>query len=251
MPASITLTALLANAANAVATTAAAPEGQALLAGEGALGYFKKGGPIMWPILLVSFVTLAVIIERLLFLAREKFVRNPHASCLIYERVEKRDIEGAVRVGATSRDFVARILVNALTHRDLSLEDAFAQASSKELARYQQGIPILDTCITAAPLLGLLGTVTGMIGTFNSLNGTDIAASAGGITGGVGEALIATTCGLAIAIAALFPFNVLNARVEQVRADIANAASALNLAIQKANGLHTTDNTIADPGAGI
>jgi biopolymer transport protein ExbB len=221
----------------------------AFLGDEGALGYFKKGGPIMWPILLVSFVALSVIIERLLFLAREKTVRDNRVAGLIYERIEKRDVEGAVRVGQTSKDFVARILVNALTHRELSLDDAFAQASSRELARYQQGIPILDTCITAAPLLGLLGTVTGMIGTFNSLNGADIAASAGGITGGVGEALIATTCGLAIAIVALFPFNILNARVEQVRTDIANAANALNLAVQKAGGLLTA--TVNGPGAGI
>jgi biopolymer transport protein ExbB len=221
----------------------------AALGDEGALGYFKKGGPIMWPIILVSFVALSVIVERLLFLAREKALRNRRVAGLIYERIEKRDVEGAITAGKTSKDLVARILVNALTHRDLSLDDAFAQASSRELARYQQGIPILDTCITAAPLLGLLGTVTGMIGTFNSLNGTDIAASAGGITGGVGEALIATTCGLAIAIVALFPFNVLNARVEQVRADIANAANALNLAVQKAGGLINA--TVTGPGAGI
>lgn len=214
-----------------------------------ALEYFRKGGPIMWPILVVSFVALAVIIERVLFLAREKFTRDLRASGLIYERVEKHDIEGALRAGEKSRDFIARILVNTLAHHDLSVEDAFAQASSRELARYQQGLPILDTCITAAPLLGLLGTVTGMYGTFQSLNGADIAASAGGITGGVGEALIATTCGLAIAILALLPFNVLNARVEQVRADITSAANALNLAIRKAGGVFNT--TIGSPGAGI
>ena len=217
---------------------------------EGPLGYFKKGGPIMWPILLVSFVALSVIIERMLFLAREKAVRASRIAGLIYERIEKRDVEGAIAVGQKSNDLLARILVNALTHRDLSLDDAFAQASSRELSRYQQGIPILDTCITASPLLGLLGTVTGMIGTFNSLTG-DIAASAGGITGGVGEALIATTCGLAIAIFALFPFNVLNARVEQVRTDIANAANALNLAVQKAGGLIADTATVTGPGAGI
>jgi biopolymer transport protein ExbB len=204
----------------------------------------------MWPILLVSFVALAVIIERVLFLTREKIVRDRQIAGLIYERVEKHDIEGALRVGARSRDFVARILVNALTHRDLSLEDAFAQASSRELARYQQGLPILDTCITASPLLGLLGTVTGMYGTFQTISrSADIAAGVNGIMGGVGEALIATTCGLGIAVAALLPFNILNSRIEQVRNDIANAANALNISSQKAGGI--INGTVNGPGAGI
>ncbi|MDR3229300.1 MAG: MotA/TolQ/ExbB proton channel family protein [Puniceicoccales bacterium] len=216
----------------------------------GPLAYFKKGGPIMWPILLVSFVALSVIIERILFLTRERVTRDTRAPALIYERVEKRDVDGAIGIGQGSKDYIARILVYALTHRDLSLDDAFAQASSRELTRYQQGLSILDTCITAAPLLGLLGTVTGMIGTFNSLNSADLAASAGNITGGVGEALIATTCGLAIAIFALAPFNVLNTRVEQARREIGNAANALNLARQKAGDVLDAA-SVTGTGAGI
>jgi biopolymer transport protein ExbB len=205
----------------------------------------------MWPILLVSFVALAVIIERFLFLSREKIRRKESVAGHIFERVEKGDVEGALRVGGRSKDFIARILVNAITHRDLSLEDAFAQASSRELARYQQGLPILDTCITASPLLGLLGTVTGMYGTFQTISkSADIAAGVNGIMGGVGEALIATTCGLGIAVAALLPFNILNARVEQVRNDIANAANALNIATQKVGGaIHNS--VVNGPGAGI
>jgi biopolymer transport protein ExbB len=260
------LTALLAAAATAAstavasaaaaATTAAAVATETATAAatetyqETALGLFKKGGPIMWPILLVSFVALAVIIERFLFLSREKVTRKESVAGHILERVEKGDIEGALRIGEGSKDFIARILVNALAHRALSLEDAFAQASSRELSRYQQGLPILDTCITASPLLGLLGTVTGMYGTFQTISSSaDIAAGVNGIMGGVGEALIATTCGLAIAVVALLPFNILNARVEQVRSAIAGAANALNLATQKAGG-HLSS-TLNGSGAGI
>jgi biopolymer transport protein ExbB len=215
----------------------------------GVLGYFKKGGPIMWPILLVSFIALSVIVERTLFLLREKTSRDHKVAGQIYERVEKRDVEGALRAGEKSRDFIARILVYALSHREVSLDDALAQASSRELTRYQQGLAILDTCITAAPLLGLLGTVTGMIGTFNSLDSANLAASSGEITGGVGEALIATTCGLGIAIAALLPFNILNTRVEQARTDIANAANALGIVSQKAGGIFNA--AVAGEGDGI
>ena len=93
----------------------------------------------------------------------------------------------------------------------------------------------LDTCITAAPLLGLLGTVTGMMRTFGALGsaGSDIGAAAGTITGGVAEALIATMCGLGIAVTCLFPFNYLNARTEQAKQEIADASHALEILIKK------------------
>jgi biopolymer transport protein ExbB len=128
---------------------------------------------------------------------------------------------------------VARILVYALTHREHSLSNAFMRAANKELARFQQGIAVLDTCITAAPLLGLLGTVAGMMTTFGALGDGDLGASAGKITGGVGEALIATACGLVIAILGLFPYNILSATVETAKHDIADASHALEVIIQK------------------
>jgi biopolymer transport protein ExbB len=91
----------------------------------------------------------------------------------------------------------------------------------------------LDTVITAAPLLGLLGTVTGMMRTFASMGGGDIASAAGSITGGVGEALIATACGLFIAIMGLLPYNYLNARLEEAKHEIGDASNALELIIKK------------------
>ena len=171
---------------------------------------FKHGGPIMWPILLVSFLLITVAVER-------------------------RDIEGAVQFGQKCKDFVARILVYSLTNKEFSLTNAFIRASSLELARFGQGQATLDTCITAAPLLGLLGTVTGMMGTFAALNsGTgDIGASTGAITGGVAEALIATMCGLFIAITGLLPFNYLNARLEEARHEVEDASNSLEIIINK------------------
>lgn len=220
----------------------------AFLMGQTPLELFKHGGPIMWPILVVLFLAITVVVERTLFLFRENASRDPGVAGRIFERVEKHDVEGAVLIGQKSRDFIARILVYALTHKESSLDDAFAQASSRELSRYQQGLAILDTCITAAPLLGLLGTVTGMMNTFGALGTGDIAASAGKITGGVGEALIATASGLFIAILVLFPFNVINTRIEQARRDISDAANALELVSQKA-GVPTI--TLTGGGAGV
>ncbi len=121
---------------------------------------FASGGPVMWPILLVFTVGLTVIVERLLFIIRENSQREPEVVAKMLECVEKNDIEGALAIGKKSNDTVARIVVYSLTHID-SLSNAFFRASAQELARYQQGMATLDTCITAAPLLGLLGTVTG------------------------------------------------------------------------------------------
>ena len=117
----------------------------------------------------------------------------------------------------------------------ISLGNAFTRAASQEMQRFSQGLPTLDTCITAAPLLGLLGTVTGMMGTFAALNtGTgDIASASAKITGGVAEALIATMCGLAIAVTGLLPFNYLNARAEEARHEVEDASNSLEIIINK------------------
>jgi biopolymer transport protein ExbB len=194
---------------------------------------FEKGGPIMWPILLISFLGVTVVVERLLFIIRENGTREPEVVEKMLESVERRDIDGAIAIGKQSKDFVARILVYSLTNKEYSMSNAFIRASSVELARFQQGVATLDTVITAAPMLGLLGTVTGMMKTFGSMGGGDIGAAAGAITGGVAEALIATACGLAIAITALLPFNYINARTEEAKHEVADASNALEILIKK------------------
>jgi biopolymer transport protein ExbB len=205
-----------------------------LIMGKTPMELFQKGGPVMWPVLLVTFLGLTVVVERLLFIVRENSYRDHAMVEKMMEKVEARDVDGAVAIGSKSKDFVARVLVYALSNKDTSLSNAFIRASNQELARFMQGLATLDTVITAAPLLGLLGTVTGMMRTFGSLGeGGDIASKAGSITGGVAEALIATACGLAIAVSALFPFNYLNARLEEARHEVEDASNALELIIKK------------------
>lgn len=194
---------------------------------------FMAGKEIMWPILLLSFVAITVVVERVLFIVRENGTREPDVVEKMLESVERRDIEGALAVGRKSKDFIARILVYSLSNREYSLTNAFVRASGQELHRFAQGMATLDTCITAAPLLGLLGTVTGMMRTFGALGGGDIGGAMGAITGGVAEALIATMCGLAIAIMGLFPYNYLNARTEQAKQDVSDASHALEILLKK------------------
>ena len=200
---------------------------------------FHDGKFMMWPILLLSLLLVTVVMERLFFIFRENSRRQPEVVEKMLERVEAKDIDGAVELGKKSPDYVARILTYAITHREHSLGNAFTRAANQEMQRFSQGLPTLDTCITAAPLMGLLGTVTGMMNTFGALQGGDIAAAAGQITGGVAEALIATACGLGIAITGLLPFNYLNARLDEARHEVEDASNSLEIIINKSENAST------------
>jgi biopolymer transport protein ExbB len=202
--------------------------------GQSPMQLFRHGGPIMWPIALVSFVTLTMVLERTVFLLQEKRTQEPAVVAKMFDLIEQNNFEAAIRLGQNSKDYVARILGEALTYKEYSLSSAFLRAASLEIDRIQSGISVLDTCVTAAPLLGLLGTVTGMMNTFGALGDGDIAASASKITGGVGEALIATACGLCVAIVGLIPYNILNSRVEVAKKEITRASYTLDVIVKKA-----------------
>ncbi len=213
-----------------------------------AMELFKHGRGIMWPILLLSFIMITVAVERMIFLIRENSRRQPSVVNKMLEKVEANDIDGALELGKKSNDYVARILVYAISHKEHSLGNAFTRAANQEMQRFSQGLPALDTCITAAPLLGLLGTVTGMMGTFAALNGGgDIGAATGAITGGVAEALIATMCGLGIAITGLLPYNILNARVEEARHEVEDASNSLEIIINKSVNTPSHFRSVSSP----
>ena len=191
---------------------------------------FHKGGPIMWPILATSIIALTVVLERLFFIFREYLRREPQVVERMLTAVERGEFDSALRLGQGSRDFIARTLVYALSHEDKL--NAVARAAGRELQRYNRGLALLDTAITVAPLLGLLGTVTGMIRSFSILGGEELGAPSA-ITGGIAEALIATAFGLGVAILALLPFNYLNARLEQARHEVSDAASQLEAHVKR------------------
>jgi biopolymer transport protein ExbB len=196
------------------------------------LELFHKGGPIMWPLLVLSIVALTVVLERFIFIARERLRRKSGVVEDILTHVERGDLETAAHAGAGVRDFVARALTYALTHREKSFSEAMLRAANWELKLFNRGLTILDTTITLAPLLGLLGTVTGMIRSFGMLGGAELGAPSA-ITGGIAEALIATAFGLGIAITALLPFNYLNARQEEARLEMQDAASHVEMHLKK------------------
>ena len=193
--------------------------------------FFLKGGPVMWPLLITSIITLTVVVERILFLLHERAMREPKVIEKIFTEVEAGNIEKAILLGDQSKDFVVNTLCYGLRHRGHALSNALMQAANAELKRFSQGLPILDTVITLAPLLGLLGTVTGMIHAFGLLGSRELEGPTV-ITGGIAQALIATACGLGIAIIALIPFNYLNARLEEARHEIEDTVTHLELILK-------------------
>lgn len=192
------------------------------------LHYFERGGPIMWPLLFVSILAVTVIFERLVFLAREKRRRDTGAVESIIDSVSKGNVNAAIAAGKGSQDYVARALTYALEQREKSLPNALIRAGGQEMVRFNRGISILDTCITVAPLLGLLGTVTGMMGSFGMLGGGELSAPAQ-ITGGIAEALIATCFGLGVAVTALLPMNYLHSQSDKARHEMEDASNHLEI----------------------
>ncbi|MCC6296645.1 MAG: MotA/TolQ/ExbB proton channel family protein [Pseudomonadales bacterium] len=194
----------------------------------------EKGGPIMWPLLVTSLISATVVLERLFFVVRETRRRQPQVVADMLGKVERNELEQALATGRDSSDFVARTLAQGIEHRRGSAVNALLNAASQELRRFNQGLTMLDTAITLGPLLGLLGTVTGMIRSFGMLGSAELSAPAV-ITGGIAEALIATAAGLGVAIVALIPFNYLNARAEEARHELEDASTRLELLLLRSS----------------
>ena len=107
------------------------------------------------------------------------------------------------------------------------------EAANAELDRYNRGLVVLDTAVTLGPLLGLLGTVIGMIRAFGVIGGGELAAQQHAITGGIAESLIAVTFGLGVAIVSILPLNYLNARLEKARRQMESAMTRMELLLHK------------------
>lgn len=193
-----------------------------------------KGGLAMIPLLACSVIALALTIERLIFWSR---LRSHGAIENILKLAETGEFDQALKAGRTSRHPLARVLVAGLAHRNPAPAKAMEAAAQAQAPVLKSRLGVLDTIITLAPLLGLLGTVIGMIGSF------DIMSEAGmgqphAVTGGVAEALIATATGLLIAILTLVPYNYFNMRVEKEMDAMEHYSSSLELLLEEHAGKH-------------
>ena len=231
-PGAVGATSPAAAAATSPATTIApAPEKPAgVLGSNWLIDQFRKGGPVMWPILIVSIVALTVVLERCIWWSGRWFRRDPKRIEKVFTAIENGDTTEASRLSRGSRDPVLRMLWNGLNHQHSSLEAALQVAAGIEIKRAGRFLVVMDTLVTLAPLLGLLGTITGLIRSFSFLGNEELAVQA--VTGGIAEALIATACGLGIAIFALIPFNFFTSRVSNLEFELQTAATNLEVMLQ-------------------
>jgi biopolymer transport protein ExbB len=189
------------------------------------IAVLARGGPVMIPLAACSIMALAVILERALMWWRVGTSRDPDA---VLTRAAKGEWTEACKLGEASRSPAARVLAAGIQHRNPAPTLAMEVSARHELARLRRFLPVLDTIVTLSPLLGLLGTVTGMIAAFGVMGQSGMN-SPHAITGGVAEALIATAVGLGIAIAALVPLNFFNSRVDAMHNTIERYGSHLEL----------------------
>lgn len=178
------------------------------------------GGPVMIPLAACSLISIAAIIERWLFYRRawadtERLMQHVRGT------LERGDVHQARSLCEQTRGPVAAVLAAGLRARQEggNSERAMEEHAMAELPQLNRRLVVLDTVVTLAPLLGLLGTVTGMIRSFNIVSRTGMSHPTG-ITAGVAEALIATATGLVIAIYSLVAYNYFLDRVKHLVSEI-------------------------------
>lgn len=192
--------------------------------------WFYKGGLVMYPLLFCSVLIVAVAVERFAFFqkscARTRDLLQQEETAL-----RGGDWEAALRSASETGGAIGRILAAGLPHYNAAgaMREIFEESTALEATNLRRNLSHLSTIVTMAPLLGLLGTVVGMIGSFSVLDtsGSNPAA----ITGGVGEALIATATGLCVAVLALAVHTYFSHRLDNIITDVENICS---LAVRQA-----------------
>lgn len=195
------------------------------------VGWFLRGGPVMWPLLVCSIVALAAVLERAWFWWQERRTRDDENVHRILHLAERGLFEEAEATARGSADAVARILHNGLTHHHFSLEGALEVAASAELKRMKRSLGVMDTIVTVAPLLGIFGTVTGILTAFSALEGR--IPDPRTVSGGIAEAVITTVAGLAIAIPTVIAYNYFCAQVEEASSRISAHVTNFQILYQK------------------
>ncbi len=167
--------------------------------GNAVIDFFIKGGPVMWPILMTSIVAVTVVLERSFWWLRQNSLRESSKLEKVFEAIENGNLKDASTLSRAPRR--TRVCAPSGTVSIIRIPRCKARCRWRRASSCSAPAAswrVMDTTITLAPLLGLLGTVTGIMGAFNAVgvNGLDPAT----VSGGIGEALIATACGLGIAM---------------------------------------------------
>ncbi|MBI2841462.1 MAG: MotA/TolQ/ExbB proton channel family protein [Acidobacteria bacterium] len=190
--------------------------------------YFLKGGPVMWPLLLLSILGITVVVWRAVALREATRDVSPFMGEL-RKKLLAFDLSGAIRVCSSFPGPVASLVKAGLLRSGQEkdkVEATLQDASAHELARLERGLPALATVATIAPLLGFLGTVTGMIRSFDALASVGLN-NPSAVAKGISEALITTAAGLMIAIPVQMAYNYFTTRINSMTRAMEAAANAV------------------------
>lgn len=186
----------------------------------------------MWPLLACSIAVLTVIIERILFWVSIQQKRNRSLVDEILKIAETGDWDLIHDKVVDSQDHIVKLLVVGIVHREFDMGKAMESEANLVVQRMNRYMPVLDTMITVAPLLGIFGTVLGIIASFQILGSSGIA-DPKLVTSGIAQALITTAAGLGIAIIAVIPYNYFNTQIEKAVNGMERYATNLEVVYEK------------------
>jgi biopolymer transport protein ExbB len=197
--------------------------------------FLKSGGPVMYPLIFASLLSLTIIIQKLLSL-REKKIINKGEIETITTLIESGVLNKAEDICSRNPGIFNNIISAALQNRHLKREEikeAISDAARNEVPKVEKYLGILGTIAGVSPLLGLLGTVTGMIKVFRIISVTGVG-QAGALSGGIAEALITTATGLTIAIPTLVMYNYFTDKAGNIiRAIEKHSLHLMNIILEK------------------
>ncbi|PID59809.1 MAG: biopolymer transporter [Ignavibacteriae bacterium] len=186
------------------------------------LSILSKGGWLMIPLVIISFIAVVIIVERYITLKKSK-LNVPAFLVKIRGMLIKEDISGATSYCIEEKSSAANIIKSGLKKYHLGharVKEAIENAGRQEIAKLEKGLSVVATIAGIAPLIGFLGTVTGMIQAFMRIEDLQGSANPSDLAGGIWEALITTAVGLAIGIVALAFYNYLTGAINKLVLDM-------------------------------
>jgi biopolymer transport protein ExbB len=189
---------------------------------------FERGGIMMYPLILASIIALVFIIERAVALRKRKII-IPEIISVVDNFSSLKDIEFARNVCSKYKGALSNLLTIALEHYSMpkaQIRELLEDQGRQDIRDLEKGLGILETIAAIAPLMGLLGTVLGMITVFSVIKDQGIGQTAA-LSGGISEALLTTVAGLFIGIPVLIAYNYFTNKSENLILDIEKYANNL------------------------
>jgi len=172
-----------------------------------------RGGVVMWPLLVLSVIAVTLILERTWFYVSTNGPARRERIYQLGKLLRGGRFDEARKDAKRDRSVYGHAVSQLL--EETPSESAAVDAVESQRARLERFLPMLSTIITAAPMLGILGTVIGIIGAFNELSGDRADLDLGNLGGDIGEALITTAAGITVALLTLLPYNLFRAQADR------------------------------------